>query len=324
VRRREFITLLGGALVCSGKIYAQQSVSARLPIIGVIAPSSFTASEGLRHGLRELGYVEGESLRLEYRWADGPHEQYASVASELIGLGAAVIVTYGTPAALAAKTATTTIPIVMAAIGDPVGSGIVTSLARPGGNITGFTSIVSDLEVKRLEILKEVIPTLLRVGLLGNPKNPAVVPAVAAVRRAAAEMGLTVDEAEVRETRDFDRAFTAWRQNLPDAALVLADPLLLNNASEILRFMADVQLPAVYSHREFTVSGGLMSYGPNYWELFRRAAGYVDKILKGAKPGDLPVQQPERFALLLNLRTANTLRLAIPPMVLARADEVIE
>ena len=325
MKRREVIALLGGAAVLyPPTLVAQPSPAARITIIGVLAPPSFTASEGLREGFHELGYVEGQNLRLEYRWAEGPIEQYANSVSELMQLGATVIVTYGTPAALAAQRTTGTIPIVMAAIGDPIGSGVVPNLARPGGNITGFTSIVSDLEVKRLEVLKEMLPRLSRVGMLWNPANPAVVPAAAAVRQAAKEMRLFVDGVEVREKREFEPAFQRWRQNRPEAALVLADPLFLDNAPQILAFMADQRMPAVYSHRELAVAGGLMSYGPNYRELFRRAAGYVDKILKGTKPGDLPVQQPERFALLINLNTAKKLGLEIPPMLLARADEVIE
>jgi len=187
MKRREVIALLGGAAVLyPPTLVAQPSPAARITIIGVLAPPSFTASEGLREGFHELGYVEGQNLRLEYRWAEGPIEQYANSVSELMQLGAAVIVTYGTPAALAAQRTTATIPIVMAAIGDPIGSGVVPNLARPGGNITGFTSIVSDLEVKRLEVLKEMLPRLSRVGMLWNPANPAVVPAAAAVRQAPA------------------------------------------------------------------------------------------------------------------------------------------
>ena len=326
MRRREFISLLGGAAtawpLAAG---AQQRDSATgVNVVGVIAPLSFSAVDGLRQGFHELGYVEGQNLHLEYRWAEGSIEQYAALVFELIQLGAAAIVVYGTPATLAAKKATARTPIVMAAMGDPVGTGVVSSLARPGGNITGFTSLTSELEPKRLEILKETLPHLSQVGMLWNSANPGVMPNWIAVRRAAGEMGLTVDSGEVREHPDFETIFQRWRHNRPDGVLVLTDPVLLSNAPRILSFMADQRLPAVYSHREFVAGGGLISYGTSYRELFRRAAGYVDKILKGTKPTDLPVQQPTKFDLLINLKTAKAIGLEIPPTLLARADEVIE
>ena len=250
MRRREFITLLGGAAAWPLAARAQQRDSAtRVNVVGVIAPLSFSAVDGLRQGFHELGYVEGQNLHLEYRWAEGSIEQYAALVFELIQLGAAAIVVYGTPATLAAKKATARTPIVMAAMGDPVGTGVVSSLARPGGNITGFTSLTSELEPKRLEILKETLPHLSQVGMLWNSANSGVMPNWIAVRRAAGEMGLTVDSGEVREHRDFETIFQRWRHNRPDGVLVLTDPVLLSNAPRILSFMADQRLPAVYSHR---------------------------------------------------------------------------
>jgi putative ABC transport system substrate-binding protein len=324
LRRREFILLLGGAAAWPITADAQHPDSpSKLNIVGVIAPP-FSAVDGLRQGFRELGYVEGQNLRLEYRWVEGSIEQYTAVVFELIKLGAAAVVVYGTPAALGAKEATTTLPIVVAAMGDPIGTGIVSSLARPGGNITGFSSLTSDLEPKRLEILKEGVPQLSRVGMLWNSGNPAVLPNSIAVRGAASQMGLTLDSEEVRDQHDFEVTFQHWRHNRPDGVLVLTDPMFLNHAPRILSFMAEQRLPAIYSHRDFVAGGGLISYGTNYRDLFRRAAGYVDKVLKGTNPADLPVQQPTKFELVINKKTATTLGLNVPNTLLVAADEVIE
>ena len=275
-------------------------------------------------GFRELGYVERQNLRLEYRWADGPTDQFHAVVAELVGLGVDAIVTFATPASLAAQRATRTIPIVLAAVGDPVGSGLVASLARPGANVTGFASVSPELEVKRLGLMTQLLPNLKRVGLLWNPSNPPVVIAEAAVREAAQGLGLAVASIGVRDPSGFEVAFADLRRQRPDGILVLSDGMLLTHQQRIIAFMADARLPAVYSHQDTAKAGGLLSYGAYYAELFRRAAGYVDRIVNGAKPGDLPVQQPERLQLVINLKTARALGLEVPPTLLAIADEVIE
>ncbi len=248
-----------------------------------------------REGLRDLGYVEGRNVQIEYRWADGKYERFPELVAELVALKVDVIVTAGTPAALAVKRATVTIPLVMVAVGDPVGTGLVASLARPGGSMTGLTSIAPDLEGKRLELLREAVPKLSRVSVLWNPANPFHV---------------------------LDPAFDAIVKERPGAFIVLADRIFLHNRSRIVDFAARQRLPAVYAYRELVEAGGLMSFGPNYADMHRRAATFVDKILKGARPADLPVEQPTKFELLINLKTAKALGLVISPSLLARADEV--
>jgi putative tryptophan/tyrosine transport system substrate-binding protein len=322
MRRREFVTsILTFASMLPNA--TEGAPLARTVTIGVIAPPSFSAVDGLRTGFRDLGYVEGQNLRLEYRWTEGPADHYFIIASELVRAGVDAIVTYGTPAAIGARRATTTLPIIMAAVGDPVATQIVSSLARPGGNVTGFSSLTTELEVKRLEILKELLPKLQRLGLLLNLTNPAVEFAARAVQQEAQSRGLTIDLAAVRGS-EFDSALFLLRKVRPDAILVLADPILLSRARDIVAFMSEQQLIAIYSHREFVQIGGLLSYGTNYHELFRKTAGYVDRILKGTKPSDLPVQQADRFELVLNLNAARELSLDISPTLLALADEVIE
>jgi ABC-type uncharacterized transport system substrate-binding protein len=323
MRRREFITLLGCAAVAWPRSVTAGPPPGRLVMIGVIAPPSFPAVEGLRIGLRELGYIEGQNLRLEYRWTEGSADQYTRLASELVQRSADAIVTYGTPAALGAQRATATVPIVTAAIGDPVAVGLVSSFARPGGNVTGFSSVTTELEVKRLQLLTELLPKVQRVGLMLNPTNPAVEISARAVQRAAESLGLTIETAEVRAD-NFEKALLELRHTRPGAILVLADPILLGHAEQIVAFISEQQMIAIYSHRDFVLVGGLLSYGTNYHELFRKAAVYVDKILSGTKPGDLPVQLADRFELVINLRTAKTLGLDIPDKLIALADEVIE
>ena len=291
------------------------------PALGVIAPLSFPAIEGLRKGFRELGYIEGQNLRLEYRWAEGPAERYVSIAEELLRLGVDAIVTWGTPSTMGTRQATTTLPIVAAALGDPLGARLVPNLARPGGNVTGFSSLAAELEVKRLQILKELVPNLHRLGIVSNPTNPAI--GMRAVQQAAQTSGLTIATVEVRGSQ-VDQALVELRDARPDAALVLADPVLLAHARDIVAFISAQRLITMYAYREFVQLGGLLSYGTNYHELFRKAAGYVDRILNGANPGDLPIQQADRFELVINLRTAKGLNLEVPANLLALADEVIE
>jgi len=328
VKRREFITLVGGAaatlpLWTMLPYVARAAPPARSVTIGVIAPLSFPAVEGLRKGFRELGYIEGRNLRLEHRWAEGPTERYVSVAQELLQLGVDAIVTWGTPATMGARQATATLPIVTAAVGDPVAAQLVPNLARPGGNVTGFSSLATELEVKRLQVLKELIPNLQRLGVLSNPANPATAIAARAVQQAAQSLGLTVATVEVRGN-EVDQALVELRDARPEAALVLADPVLLDHARDIVEFISAQRLVAMYAYRDFVQVGGLLSYGTNYHELFRRAAGYVDRILNGANPGDLPVQEADRFELAINLKTAKELGLEVPATVFALADEVIE
>jgi putative ABC transport system substrate-binding protein len=328
MKRREFITLLGGAAAVWPLWAVLPHVAGAAPptrsvTIGVIAPLSLPAIEGLRKGFRELGYVEGRSFRLEYRWAEGRAERYVEVAQELLQLGVDAIVTWGTPATMGAQQATATLPIVTAAVGDPVAAQLVPNLARPGGNVTGFSSLATELEVKRLQVLKELVPDLQRLGVLSNPANPATAIAARGVQQVAQSLGLTVATVEVRGN-EVEQALVELRDARPDAALVLADPVLLDRARNIVEFMSAQRLIAMYAYREFVQIGGLLSYGTNYHELFRKAAGYVDRILNGAKPGDLPVQAADRFELAINLKTAKELGLEVPATVFALADEVIE
>jgi putative ABC transport system substrate-binding protein len=274
--------------------------------------------------LKELGYVEGQALRFEYRFAEGHPERYAIIAAELVALPVDLILTSGTPAALAAKTATSTIPIVMGSVGDAVNSGIVSNLARPGGNITGFSALNVELEGKRLELLKELVPRLSRVGMLANAANPLLNVSLKNLRPAAAVLGLSIDVFEIREMNEIDGALLKLVQARPQAAMIAGDLALLNSRRQIVETLAKGHLPARDPFREYFAVGGLLVHGANLSVLFERAAGYVDEILKGAKPGDLPVQQATDFELLINLKTASTLGLTIPRTLLSRADEVIE
>jgi putative ABC transport system substrate-binding protein len=278
--------------------------------------------DGLREGLRDLGYVEGVNVHIEHRWAHGRRTQYQAQAVELVKSGVDVIVTWGTPATLGAQAVTTDIPIVTAAVGDPLGSGIVPNLARPGGNTTGFISLTSPLFEKRVELVREIIPSASRVSFLFRSANLNTVISIKHAKSVAEALGLSVDTIEVEE--DVDMGLRAIARERPDAILISADPFLRLNGARIIAFMAEHRLPAVYASADHVAGGGLISLGVNYHDLFRRAAGYVDRILKGAKPGDLPMQQAERFQLAINLKTARALGLTIPPTLLARADEVIE
>jgi putative ABC transport system substrate-binding protein len=277
---------------------------------------------GLREGLRDLGYIEGGNLRFDHRWAEGRTGQYRSLASELVAAGADVIVTWGTPATLGAKEATAHIPIIAAAVGDPIGNRIVTNLARPEGNITGFSSQTATLVEKRLELVRELLPKASHVTFFFRAANPNTAIGIKHAETVAGTLGLTFTTLDMGD--DLDAGFDALARKLPDAVLVSADPVVRLNGPRIIVFMAERRLPAVYASADHVAGGGLTSLGPDYYELFRRAAEYVDRILKGAKPGDLPVQQADRFRLAVNLRTARTLGITIPPTLLARADEVLE
>jgi len=320
--RREFIKLVGGAVV-AGPGAALAQTPGRLWKIGVLANESWPPLEGLRDGLRDLGYVEGKTHLFVYRFAQGNAERFPALASELVNLPVDVIVSWGTPASLAAHKATDTIPIVMSA-GDPIGAGIVAGLARPGGNITGMSVQMAEQEGKRLELLKKLLPSFSRVAVLSNPSNPYCAIAVGEARRGATALNLQFDLMEASDARSLDAAFLTLSRTRPEAVLVVADPFLAGERVRIADEMIKNKLPSIYSYHEHVRAGGLMTYTTNYYDVFRRQGLFIDKIFKGAKPGDLPVQQPTKFDLMLNLKTAKALDLEIPPSLLALADEVIE
>jgi putative tryptophan/tyrosine transport system substrate-binding protein len=274
--------------------------------------------------LRALGYEEGRNIVIEYRWAEGEYERFPALIAELVASNVDVIVTAGTPASLAVKKATTTIPLVMVAVGDPVATGLVASLARPGGNITGLTSISSEMEGKRLELLREVVPKVSHIAVLWNAASPIQVIEEGEVRAAAGMLGIKMLSLGVRTREEIDDALATIIRERSDALLVLADRLFLHHRTRIIDFAAQERLPGVHAYRELIEAGGLMSYGPSYADMHRRAAAYVDKTLKGAKPADLPVERPVKFELVVNLKAAKALGLTIPPSVIFRADEIIE
>jgi putative ABC transport system substrate-binding protein len=303
----------------AGKVY-------RIGYLGTSSPSLEPHYvEAFRQKLRDLGYIEGQNSVIEYRWAEGQDDRLPGLAAELVRLKADVIVTTGTPGTLAAKQATKTIPIVMASSGNPVQSGLVASLNRPGGNVTGLSIFAPELEGKRLELLKEAVPRLSRVALLWNPANPALTVIFQETQIAAQALRLTLQPVvEVRRVTDFENAFSTIAGARPQALVVLVDRLLLAHRRRIVDFAANSRLPAMYGYRDYVDAGGLMSYAPSNIDLFRGAAIYVDKILKGANPANLPVQQPAKFELVINLKAAKALGLTIPPSLRLRADEVIQ
>ena len=277
-----------------------------------------------REGLRELGYVEGQNIVIEYRWAEGKYERFPALIAELLTERVEVIVTAGTPASLAVKKATTSVPLVMVAVGDPVDTGLVASLARPGGNITGLTSTAEELEGKRLQLLREVIPKLSHVAVFWNPENPTLLAALKEMRAAAQVLGIKLQVLEVRTSGELEETFKAIVRARPGALRVMGDRLFLHNRQRIMAFAAQQRLPVVPVHAEFVEAGALFSFGPSYPGMHRRAAYFVDRILRGAKPADLPVERPTKFELIVNLKAAKALGLKIPPSLLQRADQVIE
>ncbi len=323
MKRREFIGLLGGAAAWPLTARAQQAVG-KIVTIGVLAIEPWPPIDTFRQALNNLGYIEGKNVRFEYRYAEGYNERLPELANDLADLNVDVIVTWGTDAVLAAKQATTTIPIVMGTIGDPLGSGIVTNLARPGGNVTGSSSRAAELESKRLELLKEAVPGLSRAAILFNPTNHYMPLALQSARKGAQMLHVSLAIYEVRDTTTLDAAFVTLTKDRPDALMVPADTFLVSQRSRIAQFAIENKLPSVYTFREYIEAGGLIAYTPNYHDLFRRAASYVDKILKGAKPGELPIGQPTKFQLVINLKTAKALGLVIPRALLVGADQVIE
>jgi len=323
MKRRDFILALGGAAaVWPLAARAQQSEHVRT--IGILASQSLPPIQRFARKLRDYGYVEGRNLRLVSRFAEGQDERYPVMAAELAAMPVDLIVTWGTPAALAAKQATTTIPVVMGAIGDPVSVGIVSNLARPDGNITGFAAQNVDLDGKRLELLKDLLPHLSRVGMLANSANPMLDVSLRKLRPAAETLRVAVEVSDIQAGGGLEAALLQLAQAHPDAVLVAPDLLLLTRRRDIAAALAKNKLPAVYPFREYTDVDGLMIHGANLGVLFERAAGYVDRILKGAKPADLPVQLATEFELIINLKTAAAIGLTVPPTLIARADEVIE
>jgi ABC-type uncharacterized transport system substrate-binding protein len=279
--------------------------------------------DAFREGLRQFGYVEGQNLTIQYRWAEGQQERHAGLAQELVRLQPDVILTAGTPGTLAAKHATPSIPIVTAIAGDPVAAGLVVSLAAPGGNVTGLTTMAPELEGKRLELFTQAVPQLSRVVALRNPANPFTTIAWQALEPAAAALGVQLQPIEVRGPQDLEPAFAMIQEARPDGLIVIPDRFLLTYRASIVQFLARQRLPGMFPFREFVQEGGLLSYGPDYTDMYRRAATYVAKILQGAKPIDLPMEQPTKFEFLINLKTAQTLGLTIPPPLLFQANEVI-
>jgi putative ABC transport system substrate-binding protein len=322
MRRRELILILGATLAWPLTGRAQQA--GKIWRIGFIAHRYETFYDALFEGLRELGYAEGRNTIIERRYAEGRAERFKEFAVELVRLKADVIIVVTTPAALAARNATTTIPIVHPAAIDPVGTGLIASLAHPGGNITGLAVLNAELSAKRLELLKEVVPALSSAAVLWNAANPANALAWRDTEVAARALGVTAHSHELREPKDFAGAFAMMAQKRPDALLVLQDALTLQYRKQIIEFALAQRLPSMLVGKEWVQEGGLMSYGDLLPERYRRAAHLVDKILKGAKPADLPVEQPTKFELAVNVRTAKTIGLTIPETFLTRADEVIE
>ncbi len=326
-RRKLLLALGAGALAAPLASFAQQQ-PARIPRIGFLGNSTAALEANLvgpfREGLRDLGYVEGRNVLIEYRWAEGKYERFPALIAELIALKVDVIVTAGTPATLAVKKAAASVPLVMVAVGDPVGTDIVASLGRPGGNITGLTSIAPEMEGKRLELLREVVPKLAHIAVLWNPDNPFHAGSLTETQAAAQVLGIKVQLLGVRVAEEFPAAFAAILRERPGALLVLADRLFLHNRARIVDFEAKHRLPGVYAYRELVEAGGLMSFGPSYAGMHRRAAYFVDRILKGGNPADLPVEQPATFELIINLKTAKALGLPIPQSVLLRATEVMQ
>ena len=326
MKRREFITLLGGA-AAAWPLAARAQQSAKLPTIGFLGADPPAAMgqwvAAFVRRLRELGWIENRTVAIEYRWAEGRSERYAEIAAEFVRLKVDVIVTHSSGPVLAANQATSVIPIVFAVSGDPLGTGLVASLARPGGNVTGLSVQFTDLAGKRLELLREVLPGLRRLAILANIGNPGSALEMGEVQATARTLGVERLTLEIRRAEDIAPAFETLKGRA-EALYVCSDPLVFTNRIRINTLALAARLPTMHGLREYVEAGGLMSYGANFPDLFRRVADYVDKILRGAKPADLPVEQPTKFDLVVNLITAQALGLTMPPSLLARADDVIE
>jgi ABC-type uncharacterized transport system substrate-binding protein len=326
MRRREFVALLSGAAVAwpLGASAQQPGKVFRIGFLGLTTAESLPKRpEAFRAGLRDLGYQEGRDIVIEYRWADENYDRLPALLAELVRLNVDVIVTHGTPGVLAAKRATTTIPIVFATSGDALGSGLVSSLTRPGGNVTGLTYFNPELSAKRLELLKEIMPGLTDVGVLLNPVNPMNEPIIPAMKLTAQALKLELHQFGAREPAEFEGAFAAMAARRVGALVVLDDTTLIASASAVANLALQQRLPSI-GWPDYAVVGGLMAYGVNFLDMFRRAATFVDKILKGAKPGDLPVEQATKFETIVNRKTAKAIGIDVSTSLLLRADEVIE
>jgi len=325
VKGTGFIISLG---ILLGSLAAQAQQTGNVYRIGFLGNSTAALEANLvgpfREGLRDLGYVEGRNVLIEYRWAEGKYDRFPALIGELLALKVAVIVTAGTPATLAVKKATTSVPLVMTAVGDPVGTGIVPSLSHPGGNITGLTAISTEMDAKRLELLREVVPSVSYIALLWNAGSPLQVLAEKQVQAAAQVLRMRVLSLGVKTEEEIKSALAVMARERLDALLVLADRLLLHHRVLIMDFATRHRLPGVHAYRELVEAGGLMSFGPSYADMHKRAAYFVDRILKGAKPGDLPVERPRTFELVINLKVAKALGLTIPQSVLLRGTEIIQ
>ena len=322
------LSLVVALSMLAASVVAEAQPTGRIARVGVLASSTeanFAPSVKMfREALREAGWVEGKNLTLDVRY---PGEQYArlpDLATELVGLKVDVLASLGTPATLAAKRATTTIPIVMESLSDVVGIGLVLNLARPEGNVTGVSGFAPELSGKRLELIREILPRAKRIGVLANRANPVTAPILHATELAGQQLGMKLNVVDVRKPTELEAAFETLRREHTDALVLVADPLLFSQSSPIIQLAARRHIPAVYEHRLFPEGGGLLSYGPLSQERFQRMAGYVDRILRGARPGELPIERPTKFELVINLKTARALGLTISPSLLARADQVIE
>jgi len=326
MKRREFISLLVGAAASAIWPRVARAQPAKVPTIGFLGAATLSSTSksvtAFVQRLRELGWIEGRTVAIEYRWGEGRNERFAEIAAEFVRLKVDVIVTSGV-AALVVKQATSVIPIVFAVAADPLGTGLVASLARPGGNVTGLSTQFADTGSKRLEILREAAPGLRRLAIIGNAGYPASVLEMSEVQGAARTIGLEVATLEIRRAEDIAPAFETLKARV-EALYVCGDALTATNRNRIFTFALAARLPTIIGSRELLESGGLISYGPNFVDLYRRSADYVDKILRGAKPADIPVEQPTKFDLVINLVTARALGLTVPSALLARADEVIE
>ena len=325
MRRRDFIKVIAGLAAAWPLAARAQTPAGKIYRVGILQPGKPPEPlvEALRERLKELGYREGHNIAYEYRWAEGKNERLLELAKELVDVQVDVITTLSTPAALAAKNVTKTIPIVFTGVGDPVGAGVVPSLSHPGGNVTGISTLATELSAKRLELLKEIVPNAAPVAMVWNDTNPSMVLSAREAQNAADRLDLNLQSIGVHDLISFDAAFATISSSHFNALLTLVDPFTREHRQRIVDFAAQRRLPAIYESREFVDAGGLVSYGPSFPALQRRAADYVSMIFKGGKPADIPIEQPTKFELIINLKTAKELGLTMPLTVLARADELI-
>jgi putative ABC transport system substrate-binding protein len=329
MRRREFIALVGGGAAAAWPLAAraQQAASTvRQVRVGLIAPAPPTPAmlNAFRDGMRERGYIEGQNLSVAVRWPQGSFDQDPSVVTELVNSNVDVIVAWASPAVIAVRRATSTMPIVMVSVGDPVGSGFIASLARPGGNITGLSNITVDLSAKLMELFVELVPGMKRVGVVGNPNNPGMTVMLRKTEDAVHKLNIQVEVVDAQTSDEFERAFAQLRAKSVDGVVLLADPTVIEHSRRIAELAQSARLPTAFQRRENVDAGGLFSYGPDINNQFRQAAFYVDRILKGEKPAELPVQEPTKVELVINLKTAKALGLTVPRIMQMTADEVIE